>query len=164
MDMKEFAQELYVTMQGKLEEVEQSAKDSIVKESSYIDIVKSHTYGLKNYLYQYEFSSKQEEIQFFKSIKPKFVSLLLFHNELFEIEVSKPLEKDAIIKHYLEGIQKGQCFINANMEYYRYYHLGSTYLDTKYFLSDRNHETGNDVMYDSRFCTPFDHKFCVLQA
>src|SRR5688572_30990516 len=98
MDMKEFAHELYVTMQGKLEEVEQSPKDSIVKESNYIEIVKSHTYGLKNYLYQYEFSNPQEEIFFFKNIKPKFVSLLLFHNELFEIEMSKPLEKESILE------------------------------------------------------------------
>ncbi|RAW01962.1 RteC domain-containing protein [Pseudochryseolinea flava] len=164
MDMKEFAEELYVTMQEKFAEVELSAKDSIVKESNYIEIVKSHTYGLKNYLYQYEFSSPQEEIYFFKNIKPKFVSLLLFHNELFEIEVSKPLEKDSIIKHYLEALQKGQAFINTHMEFYKYLHLGSTYLDSKYFLPDKNHETGNDVIYDSRFCTPFDHKFCLLQS
>jgi hypothetical protein len=64
----------------------------------------------------------------------------------------------------MEALQKGQAFVNANMEYYRYLHLGSTYLDSKYFLSDRNNETGYDVMYDSRFCTPFDHKFCVLQS
>ena len=164
MDMKEFAHELYVTMQGKLEEVELSAKDSIVKESNYIEIVKSHTYGLKNYLYQYEFSSPQEEIYFFKNIKPKFVSLLLFHNELFEIEVSKPLEKECIIKHYLDALQKGQSFINRHMEFYRYFHLGSNYLDSKYFLPDRNHETGNNVIYDSRFCTPYDHNFCLFQA
>lgn len=164
MNMNEFAQELYGTMQAKLNDVELGGKDPIVKESSCIEIVKSHAYGLKNFLYQYEFSSRQDEIDFFKTIKPKFVSLLLFHTELFEIEVSRPLEKEAIIKHYLGGIQKGQSFITANMEYYRYYHLGSTYLDTKYFLSDRNHETGNEVFYDSRFCTPFDHKFCVLRA
>lgn len=164
MDMKEFAEELYVNMQSKLEEIEQSAKDPIVKESNYIEVIKSHTYGLKNYLYQYEFASPQEEIFFFKNIKPKFVSLLLFHNELFEIEVSKPLEKEGKIKHYLDALQKGQAFINANMEYYKYFHLGSTYLDSKYFLSDRNHETGHDVIYDARFCTPYDNKFCLLQC
>ena len=164
MDIKEFAHELYVTMQAKLEEVELSPKDSIVKESCFIEIVKSHTYGLKNYLYQYEFSTPQEEIYFFKNIKPKFVSLLLFHTELFEIEMSKPLEKECIVKYYMQTIQKGQAFVNANMEYYRYHHMGSTYLDSKYFLSDRNNETGNDVIYDSRFCTPFDQKFCVLRA
>ena len=164
MDIKEFAQDLYVTMQAKLEEVAQSPKDSIVKHSNYIEIVKSHTYGLKNYLYQYEFSTPQEEIYFFKNIKPKFVSLLLFHNELFEIEMSKPLDRECIVKYYMDAIEKGQLFVNTNMEYYRYHHLGSTYLDSKYFLSDRNNETGNDVIYDSRFCTPFDHKFCVLRA
>ncbi|HEX5171934.1 MAG TPA: RteC domain-containing protein [Cyclobacteriaceae bacterium] len=164
MDIKEFAHELFATMQEKLNEVEASPKDSIVKERNYIEIVRSHTYRLKNYLYQYEFSSPQEEIYFYKNIKPKFVSLLLFHNELFEIEVSKPLEKDGILKHYLESLHKGQAFINANMEYYRYFHSGSTYLDSKYFLPDRNNETGNDLIYDSRFCTPYDNKFCTLHA
>lgn len=77
MNMNEFSQELYGTMHAKLNEVELAGKDSIVKESSCIEIVKSHTYGLKNFLCQYEFASRQEEIQFFKAIKPKFVSLLL---------------------------------------------------------------------------------------
>src|SRR5690606_2342913 len=102
---------------------QQSHKELIVKQSSCIEIIKSHTYGLKNYMYQYEFKSPQEEIEFFKNIKPRFVSLLLFHNELFEIEVSKPLETQEIIKHYIGGLHKGQAFINSNMEYYKYYHL-----------------------------------------
>jgi hypothetical protein len=164
MNIKEFADELYENMQEKLDEVQQTQKELIVKQSNYIEIIKSHTYGLKNYMYQYEFKSPQEEIDFFKNIKPRFVSLLLFHNELFEIEVSKPLETQDIIKHYISGLHKGQTFINANMEYYKYYHLSSSYLDSKYFLPDKNHETGADVMYDSRFCTPYDHKFCMLKA
>ena len=164
MDIKEFANELFDTMQEKLAEVQESNKELIVKQSNYIEIIKSHTYGLKNYLYQYEFRSPQEEIDFFKNVKPKFVSLLLYHSELFDIEVSKPIEREEIIKHYALALQKGQEFISANMEFYRYYHLRSTYLDSKYFLPDKNHETGNDVIYDSRFCTPYDHKFCVLKA
>jgi hypothetical protein len=164
MDVKQFANELYATMQEKLEEVQGLHKDLIVKQSNYLEIIKSHTYGLKNYLYQYKFKSPEEEIDFFKNIKPKFMSLLLFHSELFDIEVSKPLEREEIIKHYTTALQKGQEFISSNMEFYRYHHLGSTYLDSKYFLSDKNQETSNDVIYDSRFCTPFDHKFCVLRA
>jgi hypothetical protein len=164
MNMEEFAEELYATMQGKLIEVEASDRDMIAKQSHYIEIIKSHTYGLKNFVYQYEFSAPAEEIQFYKHIKPKFVSLLLFHTELFDLEVSKPLEKEEIIKHYMNALHKGQTFINVNMEYFRYHHLGSTFLDSKYFLSDKNQNTINDVIYDSRFCTPFDHKFCLLQS
>lgn len=164
MNIEEFAEELYATMQGKLVEIEASDRDLISKQSHYIEIIKSHTYGLKNFLYQYEFTSPEEEIRFYKFIKPKFVSLLLFHTELFDIEVTKPLEKVEIIKHYTQAQQKGQTFIEVNMEYYRYYHLKSTYLDSKYFLPDRNHETVNDVIYDARFCTPFDNKFCHLQS
>jgi hypothetical protein len=164
MNIEEFAEELYATMHGKLIDAELSDKDVMAKQSLYIEIIKSHTYGLKNYLYQYQFSSPAEEIRFYKLIKPKFVSLLLFHTELFDIEVSKPIDKEEIVKHYMQALQKGQAFLSTNMEYYRYFHLGSTYLDSKYFLPDRNQETVNDVIYDSRFCTPFDHKFCILQS
>lgn len=164
MDIKGFADQLYNTMKEKLDEIESSSREAIAKESGCIEVIKSHTYGLKNFLYQYTFKSQQEEIEFFKHIKPRFVSLLLFHNELFEIEISKPLEKDGILKHYHDAIAKVQVYINSNLELFKYYYFGSTNLDSKYFLSDRNNETGNDVMYDSRFCTPFDHKFCALKA
>jgi hypothetical protein len=164
MNITEFSEELYETMKEKLAEIELSAKDEIAKESHYIEIIKSHTYGLKNFLYQYKFEKEEEEIAFFKHIKPKFVSLLLFHNDFFEIEIAKPLDKDAVIKHYKDSLTKGQAFINANLELYKYYHFGYEYLDSKYFLSDANKETGSDVMFDSRFCTPFDHKFCMIKA
>jgi hypothetical protein len=151
-------------MKEKLEEIDSSKKDEVSRESSYIEVIKSHTYGLKNFLYQYKFASQEEEIEFFKHIKPKFVSLLLFHNELFEIELSRPLEREYVIKHYHDAISKVQTYINSNLELFKYYYSGSTCLDSKYFLSDQNKETGTDVMYDSKFCTPFDHKFCMLKA
>ena len=85
MNITEFSEELYETMMEKLSEIEISAKDEISKESNCIEVIKSHTYGLKNFLYQYKFETQEEEISFFKHIKPKFVSLLLFHNDFFEI-------------------------------------------------------------------------------
>lgn len=164
MNITEFSEGLYETMMEKLSEIEVSAKDEISKESSYIEVIKSHTYGLKNFLYQYKFETQEEEISFFKNIKPKFVSLLLFHNDVFEIEIARPLDKDALIKHYQDSLIKGKTFISSNLELYKYYHFGYEYLDSKYFLSDSNMETGSDVMFDSKFCTPFDHKFCMIKA
>jgi hypothetical protein len=161
MNIAEFSEGLYETMREKLIEIELSAKDEISKETSNIEIIKSHTYGLKNFIYQYKFESQAEEIEFFKTIKPKFVSLLLFHNEFFEIEIAKPLDKDGIIKHYQNSLTKGQAFINANLGLYKYYHFGYEYLDSKYFVSDAN---DGEVILDRKFCTPYDHKFCMIKA
>jgi hypothetical protein len=162
MNIADFSEGLYETMTEKLNEIELSAKDEISKETSNIEIIKSHTYGLKNFLYQYTFESQDEEIEFFKTIKPKFVSLLLFHNDFFEIEIGKPLDKDGIIKHYQNSLVKGQAFINANLGLYKYYHFGHEYLDSKYFLSEPNKVA--DGMLDAKFCTPYDHKFCMIKA
>ena len=49
MSITEFSEGLYDTMREKLVEIELSAKDEISKETSNIEIIKSHTYGLKNF-------------------------------------------------------------------------------------------------------------------
>ena len=46
MNIAEFSEGLYETMMEKLSEIEVSAKDEISKESRYIEVIKSNTYGL----------------------------------------------------------------------------------------------------------------------
>lgn len=164
MDIKSFGEELYQQMIRELGEVEKQSKDVLERESHAIEVIRTHTYALKNFIHDYSFGSQAEEIEFFKNIKPMFVSQLLYHNELFEIEVTRPLEKEPIMQHYSEALRRIQAFVASNMELYKYYRFGSTYLDTRYFLSDRTNETATEVMYDPAFCTPFDHKFCIIKA
>ncbi|WP_158615131.1 MULTISPECIES: RteC domain-containing protein [Flavobacterium] len=44
---------------------------------------------LKAFFKKHSFTSKSEEIEFFKEIKPQLASKLIFYNEIYNIEISK---------------------------------------------------------------------------
>ena len=45
---------------------------------------------LKTELYNYQFQDQQEEINFFKSIKPFVISKLILYNNLYRIKIENP--------------------------------------------------------------------------
>lgn len=46
---------------------------------------------LKTFFIKYKGLNKKEEIEFFRNIKPKFASKLIYYNEIYTIETNKPL-------------------------------------------------------------------------
>jgi hypothetical protein len=90
---------------------------------------------LKSFFKKHNFTSKSEEIEFFKDIKPQLASKLIFYNEIYNIEISKPSGSDKTIrKHYNKELSKLKIFFDENLEFYKYYRTGNTCLDKKYFL------------------------------
>jgi hypothetical protein len=90
---------------------------------------------LKSFFKKHNFTSKSEEIEFFKDIKPQLASKLIFYNEIYNIEISKPSgSAKTIRKHYNKELSKLKIFFDENLEFYKYYRTGNTCLDKKYFL------------------------------
>jgi len=46
------------------------------------------------------FKSEEEEIQFFKEIKPQFTSKIIYYNTIFNIEMKKPNGGTRVLKKY----------------------------------------------------------------
>lgn len=81
---------------------------------------------LKNYIQGYQFQDKQEEILFFKEIKPSFHSQLIYYIELMHIQARKPAgnekaEMIAFLKKRVHGV-------HLQMENYQHIYM---YLRTK---------------------------------
>jgi hypothetical protein len=85
---------------------------------------------------EYSFSSKTEEIKFYKEIKPLFKSQINYYNLVYHAELFKPLTKPGEVKEFwIKEQQKLDRFILDNQEFYVYYKSGATNRDEKYFLS-----------------------------
>jgi hypothetical protein len=90
---------------------------------------------LKALIPKYRFKTQGEEIKFFKEIKPKFLSPLIYHLKVYKIESRKPNGGDKIIRKYLHNeLDKLKRYFDSNLDFYRYYRTQSNYLDHKYFL------------------------------
>lgn len=123
---------------------------------------------LKAWCIKYKFTTQEEEIAFFRSTKPQLTSRLVFYNMIGNIEINKPAGTRSLRKYYIVQWGKSQKFLDNNLEFYRYYRSGSTYLDHKYFLrGNSNGELAIDNFYfqtDQRFCTTHDHLLSLIMA
>ena len=113
--------------------------------------------------------SSQQEIEFFKNVKPKFTSKLIYYNVIFKIETKKPHGGERIIKKYLNNeLDKLKRYFDGNLDFYRYYRTGSSYLDHKYFLRGKfDVKLALDSFYfeaDHTFSTSHDFKVAKILA
>ncbi len=126
-----------------------------------IKLIKSYVEQLKQFIEENEFKSNQEEIYYFKELKPQFCALHIYYMKIHEYQINTPIgssaEKQAHIKEQLDKLTSD---FTKNRSFYHYIINEETHLDEKYFL--REHAKKNlsfesySTDFDFRFCTGFD--------
>lgn len=124
---------------------------------------------LKKFFMKYKLLNKKEEIEFFRNIKPKFASKLIYYNEIYTIETNKPLgSQKTIRKYYKAELLKLKVFFDENQEFYRYYRTNNQCLDATYFIRGKyDVKLTLDSFYfqaDPRFSTSHDYKLAKIMA
>lgn len=109
------------------------------------------------------------EIRFFKEIKPVAYSRLLFYQSVFEIESFRTKYDSERIKRYMKvKLDEIQIFMDENASSVQYHNCGFTYLDSLYFVRERDEIPvelrGSQYLMDEQFNTWQDHSFSVLRA
>ncbi len=127
-------------------------------------ILKFRKMVLKN-----EFSNDTEEIYFFKHIKPKVFSKLIFYTEIFNIESNKPEADKKIQIRYLRDELKKHCqILKEDKTFYHYYKRGKTFSDHLYFLrGNSDHRIHIDHIpnhLDPDFSTGYDNTLAKIMA
>lgn len=88
------------------------------------------------------FKCEEDEIHFFKYVKPRVNSYLIFFSVLDEIETEKMLANDKEFKECVDKKQRMFRYImRENREFVSYYRAGLTHLDRIYFLRGANLST-----------------------
>jgi hypothetical protein len=167
--MKETALRLLEDLETQLKEIELAKKETIERVEDSIRKTISVLETLKTNFVKYKFESKKDEISFFKDIKPQFVCKLIYYNEIYNIITNKPFGGNKALKKYYTGeLAKLKSFYTENVEFFKYYRNGNTYLDNKYFVRGRyDIKLTLDSFYfqaDSRFSTSHDFKVAKIMA
>lgn len=124
---------------------------------------------LRTYIVNHPFSNKEEEIYFFKHIKPEVLSRLLYFTEIYNTEMRKPHGSIEVLKkYYNDRLDELTSYFESNLDFYQYYRSKATHLDSHYFV--RGHIDfklcPNCVPYDRdpEFSTCYDHKAAQILA
>jgi hypothetical protein len=152
MELKKFSEELKRRMNAEIETIIAEQPDLLARTSQLIVVVEKSIYELKLIVIKYKFKSIDEEIEFFKVIKPEFVGLLGYYRKLFEIqlfEAHNPTEER--LKYCRNQLKRLESYMERNRDYYHYILSKSDHMDEKYFA--RGHGLPNTAVIDDRFST-----------
>ncbi len=127
---------------------------------------------LKKYVMDNGFRDDNEEIVFFKTIKPQILGKLIYYNKVFRIETSRPINVGKMYFNYfsdeLQELKQEYKEHSYNSEFYRYYRTGRTDYDREFFLLGKiNPHIGlNSFIFeiDTQFSTYYDYKVSRIIA
>lgn len=114
------------------------------------------------------FAVEEEEIYFFKHIKPEFYALQLFEISWNDLATRKPLGTPEMIKAFFEDeLLYILRFFKTNAFHYHYYKTGATELDDRYFI--REAQPGSIPILEiidpyPGFSTAMDYTFAKFMA
>jgi hypothetical protein len=127
---------------------------------------------IKTRVLQDSFADEQQEIDFFKNIKPQILGKLIYYNKIFRIETTCPVSNGKIHQSYYENLLKNLKSEYkesiCNEDFYRYYRAGRTDRDHTYFrLGQINYHDGlksGVFEIDLSFSTYYDNKIAYIIA
>ena len=122
--------------------------------------------SVKKYLIEEGFKNDEEEIHFFRSIKPQILGKLIYYNKIYRIETTCPVSNGKMYYSYFSGqlanLKREYIEHICNSDFYRYYRSGRTDRDNTYFKRGNiNYHDGlNSIVFeiDPEFSTFFDYK------
>lgn len=155
--MSQFYMPFFNDFEKELNTLMMSSDNIINVAKSIISFIERKFEDLNNWLRNHIFKCTEEEIYFFKCLKPKLISKLIYYKAILNIESEAPVSKKQTKKHYEKALHKIYQYSKKNKEFYSYYRSGLTYKDIDYFIRSEHKPKLDDdcfaLHYDTRLCT-----------
>lgn len=150
-------------------ESEATATDVLQLSEKCIKIVKETLETIRAMVLKDDFKSTQDEIDFFKNVKPQVYSKLIYYAKLFSIESKRPRGSSKSQVTYLnQQIERLQIYFNDNLEFYHYFRRKLNTLDKNYFVRGKsNIRLFPDTFHfftDKKFATSHDSTVATIMA
>lgn len=166
--MKIFISALEKELAGRLRKIE-SSDLNVLKKSLEASLVLGDAFQrLREFVSSYTFESEAEEIEFFKTIKPRLYCRLIYYRKVYNIEMNRPVGIESQHAYLHDEIKAINRYNGKHSDFVRYYRSGMTRLDSLYYLRNRN----DTALYlesfhyerDPKFSTNADFKVAKLLA
>lgn len=167
--MRERIKQILLQIDLEIDKIDLNGYDIIEVSLSMVHRLQNILTDLRNELKNYIFTSKEEEIFFFKNQKPELLSRLLYFHKIYRIEAQCPTGSNEVIKLYInKELDNLTYFFNRNLDFYQYYRSHSTIYDEHYFLRGntdiRLYTDSAQLDKDPNFSTGYDYKVAKILA
>jgi hypothetical protein len=122
-----------------LEQLNSSEPDINNRANKAAKLIKNTLENFRTKIRKEGFRSTEDEIHFFKYVKPKISSYLIFYSVLAEIETCKITLNDEELKLFIDKKErKFRHVMRENIDFVKYYNAGLCHLDNIYFVREAN--------------------------
>ena len=152
-----------------LDFLEKETEGVLEKAEESIRITKRALKQIKILFLRKKLIPKNEEILFFKNMKPYVFSKLIYYVKLFSIESKRPRSSNkSQVKYFNNHIDRLQNYFNDNLEFYHYFRRGAIFLDEEYFIRGkadiRLFPDSLSFLTDEKFSTSQDTTVATIMA
>lgn len=166
--MEKFTKHLLAQLRQELQKIALGSENAVQRAERSFFYAETIMKELKDFLTHYEFKSEADEILFFKKIKPDLQKELIYFEQQYYIEASKPVSVWELQKqYYKQALDRLQSHFDENRCFYIYYQSGATHFDQTYFLRSGNTVSTLPVSsldLDTSFSTPYSCKLAKFMA
>jgi hypothetical protein len=167
--MKSKTNQLLTDLNEQLNYINLEIDDTLIRCEKAIEIIIKSIDKLKIVFLNENCKSLEHEIEFFKNVKPKFTSKLIYYNIIYKIEARLPNGGEKVVKDYIKNeLDKIKNYFFNNHEFNKYRRTGSNYLDNKYYVRGAvDIKLAIDSFYfeaDQNFATSHDFKLAKIMA
>lgn len=165
--MRTFAERFYAALENQLNEVCLNGESMADQYKASILLCKKAMAKLKTYISNYSFENKEEEIYFFKVLKPQFYSKYIYFINVYKFIMQTPPGGEDILKEYINfELADIKRFFDHNQSFYQYYRSGSTQMDELYFTRGGFdvHVDLEEFEEDEQYSTSHDYKLSKIIA
>lgn len=166
--MRDFYTRLSEKIQVELQTVDLEGCDISIEESvRVIKFLENRLNELRGFFIVLKSISTEDEITFFKEIKPEVLGLLLYFNKIHNIELKRPIgSNETQSEYYDKELKSLTYFFERNLDFHQYYRANSSYLDEYYFVRGKsNHQLCADSAHyilDPLFSTGYEYKVAKI--
>lgn len=167
--MKNFAEEILAKIDTEIESIGFDNDITMDDALHMIEYIIPLYDQLRKFIIDYTFPSIEDEIYFFKELKPNILGRYLYFNKVYKIESQCLSGSNEVIKEYLNKELGGLTyFFHRNLDLYQYYRSKSTIYDAYYFVRGKadirlccdSFQCDRDPM----FSTGYDYKVAKILA
>ncbi len=134
-DLKKYTDKLYNDLQEDLELYAEMGIIPMNKLTGAMQSIRDAVQKLKAYIIEHPFETEADEIEFFKTIKPKFVSEQVFLIDQAMVLMHRPPLTDPMLADYFQAeLNKVHEYLGEHRYWYQYYLMDAAELDTKLFV------------------------------
>jgi len=153
--MIQFTSRLKNEVDAEIEQIERAEINTMAKSLEASRALRKAFKQLKTFILSYNFQGDEEEILFFKEIKPRLCFRLIYYQKLYNIEMDRPTGTDKQREYLTEILNDINRYNHKRLDFIRYYRSGSSCSDSFYFLRGQ----ANTELYMETFSHEFDPNF-----